>query len=68
MGNFLSAIIEQMDRSTAGSEDTARQVMRMCKCKPQNALFFGDDVFTPTLIAETTGAKLLATFGEQFRA
>lgn len=68
MGSFLSAIIEQMDRSTAGSEDTARRVMQMCKGKPRNALFFGDDVFTPKLISETTGAKLLATFGEQFRA
>lgn len=68
MGNFLSAIVEQMDRSTAGSEDTARRVMQMCKCKPRNALFFGDDVLTPSLIAKTTGAKLLATFGERFRA
>lgn len=68
MGNFLSAIIEQMDRSTAGSEETARRVMQMCKRTPRNALFFGDDIFTPTLIAQTTGADLLATFGEQFRA
>ena len=68
MSNFLSVIIEQMERSTAGSEETAQRVLQMCKCKPQNALFFGDDVFTPQLIAETTGTKLLATFGEQFRA
>lgn len=67
MSNFLNAIIEQMDRSTAGSEDTARRVLQMCKCKPQNALFFGDDVFTPRLIAEETGARVLATFGEQNR-
>lgn len=68
MGNFLSAIVEQMDRSTAGSEDTARRVLQMCKGSPKNALFFGDDVFTPQLIAETMGAALLATFGERFRA
>lgn len=68
MGSFLNAIIEQMDRSTAGSEETARQVLKMCKAKPKNALFFGDDVFTPRLIAEETGAKVLAAFGERERA
>lgn len=67
MNGFINAIIEQMDRSTAGSEDTARRVLQMCKDKPQNALFFGDDVATPRLIAEETGAQVLATFGEQNR-
>ncbi len=67
MGSFFNAVIEQMDRSTAGSEDTARRVLRMCKNKPRNALFFGDDVFTPRLLAEETGARVLATFGEPNR-
>ncbi len=67
MGSFFNAVIEQMDRSTAGSDDTARQVLRMCKNKPRNALFFGDDVFTPRLLAEETGARVLATFGEPNR-
>lgn len=67
MNGFLNAIIEQMDRSTAGSEDTARRVLRMCKDTPRKALFFGDDVVTPRLITEETGARVLATFGEQNR-
>ena len=68
MSGFLSAIIGQMDRSTAGSEDTARRVLQMCGGKkPRNALFFGDDIFTPQLIAKETGAKVLATFGEEQR-
>lgn len=69
MSGFLSAIIGQMDRSTAGSEDTARKVLQMCGGKkPQNVLFFGDDIFTPQLIAKETGARVLATFGEEQRA
>lgn len=68
MSGFLNAIIGQMDRSTAGSEGTARKVLQMCGTKkPQNALFFGDDVFTPQLIADETGARVLATFGEERR-
>lgn len=67
MNGFFNAIIEQMDRSTAGSEDTARRVLQMCKDKPRKALFFGDDVVTPRLISEETGARVLATFGEQNR-
>lgn len=67
MNGFFNAIIEQMDRSTAGSEDTARRVLQMCKDKPRKALFFGDDVVTPRLITEETGARVLATFGEQNR-
>ena len=68
MSSFLSAMIGQMDRSTAGSEDTARRVLHMCGgIKPQNALFFGDDIITPRLIAEETGARVLATFGEEGR-
>lgn len=69
MSGFLSAIIGQMDRSTAGSEDTARRVLQMCGGKkPHNALFFGDDIFTPQLIVKETGARVLATFGEEQRA
>ena len=69
MGGFLNAIIEQMQRSTAGSEETAKRVMQMCGgVKPKNALFFGDDIFTPRLIAEAMGLEVLATFGEEKRA
>lgn len=68
MSGFLNAIIGQMDRSTAGSEDTARKVLQMCSGKkPQRVLFFGDDIFTPQLIAKETGARVLAMFGEEQR-
>lgn len=67
--SFLNSLLRQMERSTAGSEETARAVLKMCgEILPKNALFFGDDVFTPKLIAEETGARVLATFYEDFRA
>lgn len=66
---LLNTVIEQMERSTAGSEETARRVMEMCGADGiKNALFFGDDVFTPRLIADETGAKVLAAFYEEYRA
>lgn len=69
MSGFLNVIIGQMERSTAGSENTAKRVLQMCgSMKPRNALFLGDDIFTPQLIAEQTGAEVLATFGEEQRA
>ena len=67
--SFLNSLLEQMERSTAGSEDTARTVLRMCgELRAKNALFLGDDIFTPQLIREQTGAEVLATFYEDFRA
>ena len=67
--SFYNDLLMQMERSTAGSENTARKVMELCgKVGAQNALFFGDDLFTPQLIAKNTGAELLATFYEDFRA
>ena len=67
--SFLNSLLQQMERSTAGSEETARTVMRMCgDLELQNALFLGDDIFTPQLIQQQTGANVLATFHEDFRA
>lgn len=67
--SFFNDLLKQMDRSTAGSDETAQKVMEMCgKPSAKTALFFGDDLFTPDLIAKTTGAKLLATFYEDHRA
>ncbi len=67
--SFYNDLLRQMERSTAGSDDTARKVMELCgKVSAENALFFGDDLFTPSLISEKTGAKLLATFYEDYRA
>lgn len=65
---FVNELIERMDRSTAGSEDTARRVLAMSGIKkPDGVLFFGDDLCTPRLIAEA-GADVTATFGEKSRA
>ena len=67
--SFYNDLLKQMERSTAGSDDTARKVMELCgKVNGGNALFFGDDLFTPALIKEKTGADLLATFYEDYRA
>lgn len=67
--SFYYDLLKQMERSTAGSTETARKVMELCgNVSAQNALFFGDDLFTPALIAEKTGADLLATFYEDYRA
>lgn len=67
--SFFNNLLKQMDRSTAGSDATAQTVLDMCgKVTAKNALFFGDDLTTPRLIAEKTGAKLLATFYEDYRA
>ncbi len=67
--SFFNELLKQMDRSTAGSDATARTVLEMCgRLNAKTALFFGDDLFTPTLIAKKTGANLLATFYEDYRA
>lgn len=67
--SFLNSLLMQMERSSAGSEDTVRTVMKMCgEILPKKALFLGDDLFTPKYIANETGARLLATFHEDFRA
>lgn len=65
---FVNDLIERMDRSTAGSEDTARRVLAMSGIKSADkVLFFGDDLTTVRLIAET-GADVTATFAEKSRA
>ncbi len=66
--SFMSSLLMQMERSTAGSNDTTRNVMRSCgKVSGGKALFFGDDYFTPKLIAEQTKAEVTAAFYENFR-
>lgn len=67
--SFFNNLLMQMDRSTAGSDATAQTVLDMCgKVAAKNALFFGDDLTTPRLIAEKTEAELLAAFYEDYRA
>ena len=65
---FVNVVIERMDRSTAGSEETARQVLKMSGIKSSDkVMFFGDDLITPRIISET-GADVTAVFGESSRA
>lgn len=67
--SFIGNLIQEMERSTAGSEETARRVMELCGAvKPSKALFVGDECYTPRIIAESTGAAVLACFYEQHRA
>lgn len=68
MSELMNLLSRQMERSTAGSEDTARRVMQMCgRISAGKALFCGDDLFTPRLIGESTGAAVTAAFHEDFR-
>lgn len=65
---FVNDLIARMERSTAGSEETARRVLEMSGIKKADrVLFFGDDLATVRLISEV-GADVVATFGEKFRA
>lgn len=66
--SFVNDLIERMERSTAGSEDTARRVLEMSGIKAADkVLFFGDDLATVRLIKDA-GADVTATFAEKFRA
>lgn len=67
MDDFFTAAHKRLERSSAGSGETARKVMSMIKTEPKTALFFGDDALTPQIISGT-GASVLAVFGEDFRA
>lgn len=67
--SFIGNLIREMDRSTAGSVETAQKVTELCgEIKCANALFVGDESITPRIIAEKTGVKPLAAFYEQHRA
>lgn len=67
--SFISNLIAQLDRPTAGSVETARKVLELCgKISPENALFIGDESDTPELIKERLGVAPLACYTEQHRA
>ncbi len=67
--SFMSSLLMQMERSTAGSDETTRNVMRSCgNVTGERVLFFGDDYFTPKLIYEQTKAEVTAAYYEDFRA
>jgi len=57
-----------MERSSAGSRDTAETVLSMCgDIRLRSALFAGDDLYTPKLISERTGCDLLSVFTDEER-
>lgn len=66
--NFIGTLLRDMERSSAGSEATAKKVIELCgEFSPKKALFAGDDCFTPTLIKSRSG-ELIAAFSEDYRA
>ena len=67
--NFISVLLKELERSSPGSEATARQVISLLGgVSPKSALFVGDDIITPDLITERFGCALKAAFTEPFRA
>lgn len=67
--SFIGDLLNSMERSSAGSVKTAKQVLSLCgDIKPQTALFVGDDLNTPQLIAEKFGCGITAAFTEAARA
>lgn len=66
--NFIGRLLRDMERSSAGSENTAQRVLSMCGAiSPKTALFVGDDAFTPKLIRERTGCAVTAAFHDEAR-
>lgn len=67
--SFIGKVMRQTERSTAGSEQTARKVLELLgKRDFKNALFLGDDSFTPKLIEDECGCRVTATYHEDYRA
>ena len=67
--NSIGSLINGLERPSAGSEDTAKRVLELCgKISPKNAVFIGDESFTPALIKERTKADVLACYAEPNRA
>lgn len=66
--SFISSLIGDLERSTAGSRHTAEEVMKLCgNISAKRALFVGDENETPKIIAEATNAAVLAGYAEQHR-
>ena len=68
--NFISVILKELERSSPGSVDTARQVISLLgDVSAKSVLFVGDDISTPRHIKEKFGgAQVRAAFTEPFRA
>lgn len=65
--SFIGRLLSELPRSSAGSEDTARQVLSRCGNNYASALFIGDDCRTPELLQEVCN-DVTAAFSEDFRA
>lgn len=66
--NLISVLLHELDRSSPGSTGTAKQVLSMLNnLTPQSALFVGDDITTPQLIAEKFGCALKSAFTDDHR-
>lgn len=67
--NLISILLQQLDRSSPGSVETAKQVLDMLGgVAPETVLFFGDDAQTPQLISQRFSCKLHAAFIDDERA
>lgn len=67
--SFIGKVMRQTERSTAGSEQTARKVLELLGGRGfKNALFMGDDSITPKLIEDECGCPVTATYHEDYRA
>lgn len=66
--SFISNLTAQLERPTAGSKQTAEEVMKLCgNVKANTALFVGDDTDTPKVIENALGIKITAGYAEQIR-
>ena len=66
--SFISNLTAQLERPTAGSKQTAEEVIKLCgNVKAKTALFVGDDTDTPKVIENALGIKITAGYAEQIR-
>lgn len=64
--NFINILYSSLERSSAGSEETSKQVISLCK-KGGRALFLGDEAVTPLLLKEA-GYEVTAAITDERRA
>ncbi len=66
--NFIDVLHNEIERSSPGSEETAKTVCEMLKGNSYaNAVFIGDDCYTPLIIKEKFGCAVKAAYSEDFR-
>ena len=65
---FISVLLRDLERSSPGSGETAKQVLSMLgSISPKSALFVGDEIATPQLISERFGCRLVSAFTDEIR-